>query len=95
MFQNLFWFCYLNEAVTAEAAINSDQEVEKNDPRNAEAFTEEMAITSDQYIAVSALGTAMHPSQRSSFYYWVLSSVQSGEDYIPSIQVTVLLPLIR
>ena len=26
-------FCYLTEASTAETAINSDQEVEKNDPR--------------------------------------------------------------
>ena len=46
-------FCYLTEASTAETAINSDQEVEKNDPRQAEAVTEEMDFISDQQGSVT------------------------------------------
>ena len=35
-------FCYLTEASTAKSAINSVQEIEKNDRRKAEAVTEGM-----------------------------------------------------
>ena len=82
------------EAVTEEIDFISDQ---YGSVTSGNGPTEESChhyITSDQYIAVSALGTAMHP-QRSSFHYWRLSSVQSGENYLPCSQVTVLLPLMR
>ena len=66
--QKLFWvrFCYLTEASTAEKAVNSVQEVEKNNARKAEAVTEGM--DREQQVSVmapwTAPGTTVHPSQR-------------------------------